>query len=163
MKKAFTMIELIFVIVIIGILAAVAMPKLSSHRDTATAGICAEEIASIVNEIITRYGKLGYTEFQALTISALSNTKTRALPANSDSGITEDGMANVISGINYICEGGATATLGFTTFSVGSKEYNLTVTPVNTSDVPAAFIASEIIAKNFKISQNSTINIQLSK
>lgn len=35
LKNAFTMIELIFVIVILGILAAVAVPKLSATRDDA--------------------------------------------------------------------------------------------------------------------------------
>jgi prepilin-type N-terminal cleavage/methylation domain-containing protein len=35
MKKAFTMIELIFVIVILGILGAIAIPKLSGIRDDA--------------------------------------------------------------------------------------------------------------------------------
>jgi len=162
MNKAFTMIEMIFVIVIIGILAAVAVPRLTSERDRAKAGICAEEIGSLVTEITTNYAKLGYTEFQELTLSTLSNTKTSALSANGDSGITQVGTATVVSGISYICEGGDTATLDFTTFTAGRKDYKLTLTPVDTSDVPAAFIASEIIAKNFKTTQNNAVNIQLS-
>lgn len=35
MKKAFTMLELVFILVILGILAAVAIPKISASRDDA--------------------------------------------------------------------------------------------------------------------------------
>lgn len=35
MKKAFTILELVFVIVILGILAAIALPKMSSSKDEA--------------------------------------------------------------------------------------------------------------------------------
>lgn len=52
MKKAFTMIELIFTIVIIGILAAVAIPKLNATRDDA-------RISSIISDIRVLLGDLG--------------------------------------------------------------------------------------------------------
>ncbi len=51
MKKAFTMIELIFIIVIIGILASVALPRLSATRDDAKASILAKAIQSVKSEI----------------------------------------------------------------------------------------------------------------
>ena len=47
MKKAFTMIELIFVIVILGILAAVAVPKFGDTKNQADIAKARSEIASI--------------------------------------------------------------------------------------------------------------------
>jgi len=53
MKKAFTMVELIFVIVIIGILVAVAVPKLAATRDDALIVKNSEYIVGIMSEIST--------------------------------------------------------------------------------------------------------------
>jgi len=52
-KNAFTMIELVFVIVILGILAAVAVPKFSATRDDATIAKGRADVASIRSGIIT--------------------------------------------------------------------------------------------------------------
>ncbi len=51
MKKSFTMIELVFIIVILGILAAVAMPKLLGTRDDAQISKGLGQIRAITNEI----------------------------------------------------------------------------------------------------------------
>ncbi|CAA6817713.1 MAG: Type II secretion envelope pseudopilin protein (PulG,guides folded protein to PulD in outer membrane) [uncultured Sulfurovum sp.] len=50
-KQAFTMIELIFVIVVIGILAAVAIPRLAATRDDAEISKARVTVASIRNAL----------------------------------------------------------------------------------------------------------------
>ena len=50
-KKAFTMIELVFVIVVIGILAAVAVPRLSATRDDAVITKAKVLVASVRNAL----------------------------------------------------------------------------------------------------------------
>jgi len=50
MRKGFTMIELIFVIVIIGILAAVAIPKLSATRDDAEVSKAVMDLGTCISD-----------------------------------------------------------------------------------------------------------------
>ncbi len=52
-KQAFTMIEVVFVIVILGILAGVAIPKLSATRSDAQIAKARANIASIRSAIVT--------------------------------------------------------------------------------------------------------------
>lgn len=53
MKNAFTMIEMIFVIVVLGILASIAIPKLAATRDDATVTKGIADIASIRSAIVS--------------------------------------------------------------------------------------------------------------
>ena len=54
-KHAFTMIELIFVIVILGLLAAVAIPKLNATRDDAEIAKANQNITLLLGDIASYY------------------------------------------------------------------------------------------------------------
>jgi len=56
MRRAFTMIEVIFVIVILGILAGVAIPRLAATRDDASLATMRANVASIQTAISTQHG-----------------------------------------------------------------------------------------------------------
>ncbi|EOG9634125.1 type II secretion system protein, partial [Campylobacter lari] len=51
MKKAFTIIELVFVVIILGVLAAVALPKFSASKDEASTAQALGNLKTFINDI----------------------------------------------------------------------------------------------------------------
>jgi general secretion pathway protein G len=110
-KKAFTMIELVFVIVVLGILAAIAIPKFAATRDDAKISSGRATIASIRSGIV-------------------SERQTRLLRgdntwiANLDSGGTIFGAVLTYGAGNYW-----TGSSPNYTYTVGSVATNFTYDP----------------------------------
>jgi len=66
MRKSFSLIELIFVIVVIGILAAIAVPKLMSTREDAETAALTTQIQAATKEFVSYYtsqsGEINFSE-----------------------------------------------------------------------------------------------------
>ena len=71
MKKGFTMIELIFVIVILGILASVAIPRLASTREDAEISALVANIRTLISDAASYYAVKG--EFGAVKWKDITN------------------------------------------------------------------------------------------
>ncbi len=75
MKKAFTMIELVFVIIILGILAAVAIPKLTATRDDAEVATGVQRVRNMITDLGSYYTAHGkFAEVEKMTDQELMKT-----------------------------------------------------------------------------------------
>ncbi|AQW82372.1 type II secretion system protein [Campylobacter pinnipediorum] len=81
MKKAFTMIELVFVIVILGILSAIAVPKFLATRDDAEIVNAAKNLSTFVSDI-----GMHYTSRVSLSDNLEDMTNVRAIRKNEYNG-----------------------------------------------------------------------------
>ncbi|WP_407712682.1 type II secretion system protein [Campylobacter hominis] len=107
--KAFTMIELIFVIVILGILAAVAIPRLAATRDDAEVVAKSQTIVNGMSEIASFYisqgnfvkGPKGDTD-----ISPMSNIENPVMLRGNACAIfkvTDNNETKLIKGTDGLC------------------------------------------------------------
>jgi len=117
MKKAFTMIELIFVIVIIGILAAVAIPKLAATRDDAEISKIVANARILLQDFQSYYTSQGNSQWLSEDITKVTSIFLETScgnPVDSTTGISPNTF--VLCHDNVVC-------LSFTTIDEG----NLTI------------------------------------
>jgi prepilin-type N-terminal cleavage/methylation domain-containing protein len=138
MKRAgFTMIELIFVIVILGILAAVALPKFAGVSDQANAQKCAAFVGTLnrtVGASMWSDSMAGTTPGHILGMSSANFIESADIPTSCFA--TGSGTPPAATDVLIIpTSANPTAqTLGTPTF--GTSNYELNVTDGNISDAP---------------------------
>jgi general secretion pathway protein G len=132
-KKAFTMIELVFVIVVIGILSAIAIPKLAATRDDATITKAIATVGSVRSALATeRQKRILRGDFTPITSLRSTGTKVAFSTFSAD---RDGNTANVLEYTVADCTGlgkstgcwsvnGATYTYNMPTS--GSVDFNIT-------------------------------------
>ncbi|OCR86289.1 prepilin-type N-terminal cleavage/methylation domain-containing protein [Campylobacter fetus] len=121
MKKGFTMIELVFVIVILGILAGIAIPRLAATRDDASATKAAMEIKDVITQVAAYYTINGKWATAAVTTAGQEIIQTDNVDITGATVGT--GLSNLSSTLNTV--------LGRTGNAADQWDACISITPSN--------------------------------
>ena len=95
MKKGFTMIELIFVIVILGILASVAIPRLAATREDAEISAAVANLRTLVSDASAYYTVKGSFNTTGSTAAKWSEITSVPLGSATSTGATSEASLKI--------------------------------------------------------------------
>ena len=149
MKKGFTMIELIFVIVILGILASVAIPRLAATRTDAEIATTVANLRTLLNDVASYYAVKG--EFAEGADGVKWNEITNVPLENADSSVV-GGTGRLMVGGERCIEvtvinrtGVLPAHIKFTKYPTKPNQNTGVCKEVLEADAVKAFVDSKIL------------------
>ncbi len=123
MKKAFTMIELVFVIVILGILASMAIPKLAATRDDAEVTTGLQRANHLITALASHYTVVGAfdTNLSKMTNEALMDSLGNPFTGNFQTTPAYFGNSTLTKSCIKVVADDANGTVTLTAASDGSS------------------------------------------
>ena len=152
MRAGFTMIELIFVIVIIGILAAIAMNKMAGTRDDAKAAAIVANTKTVLKDATTYYTAKGEKNYKDANVSDVTS-----VPLFTDATCgTQAGTSDTFAGSTfYMCDSQPASVVKIDTGS--SAPYDLNITEVSQTSTVGTLLNNN---KAFQALTNGTTGKQ---